>query len=249
MKLLTLTQTSPEPVTNHGSTIDSEKKRKIAVKEKKSCASCNGKCNRNPPYVIDVTRALRGITYNQVALCPFGQRRLNAATAHIPARFIGKTFGDYETTADNAEAVKIARWYTATKPTKGLYLYGGTGTGKTLLASIIAQEFDGAQFVNLPELMDDLKATFDTGGTELLLNRYAKCKLLILDDIGAGNVTPYQQGVLYRLVNDRYNADKPIIATSNDTLDTIAKTFGRRITSRLSEMTIQTTLGFNDRRK
>lgn len=181
--------------------------------------------------------------------------RLKAAQSHIPLRFIGKSFSDYQITPDNAESVKIAKWYTAEKPAQGLYLYGECGTGKTFLASLIAQEFDSL-FTDTPTLMDELKATFDGGDTESLLKRYTQCGLLILDDIGAGQITPWNVGILYRIINARYNANKPIIATSNYDLDGLTAILSKidaftakRITSRLSEMCIQAFLGLKDRRK
>lgn len=210
------------------------------------CDTCNGTCPKADKY------------YQDGGLCKYGialLKRRACLKAKIPDRYIGKTFGDYQVTSDNAEAVKIAKWYTATKPAKSLYLYGECGTGKTFLASIIAQEFDSL-FIDTPSLMDELKATFDNGGTENLFKRYTKCPLLILDDIGAGQITPWNVGILYRLINARYNADKPLIVTSNYDLDGLQSALSKidtftakRITSRLSEMTIQAFLGLKDRRK
>lgn len=233
MKLLALhTQNQSAQVMSRGQIID--------------CQNCNGDCPKPDKY------------YHDGGLCKYGialLKRRACLKAKIPDRYIGKTFGDYQVTSDNAEAVKIAKWYTATKPAKSLYLYGNCGTGKTFLASIIAQEFDSL-FIDTPSLMDELKATFDNGGTENLLKRYTTCKLLILDDIGAGQITPWNVGILYRLINARYNADKPLIATSNYDLDGLQSALSKidtftakRITSRLSEMTIQAFLGTNDRRK
>lgn len=233
MKLLALhTPNQPEPVTSRGQITD--------------CATCNGKCPKPDKY------------YQDGSLCKYGialLKRRACQKAHIPPRFIGKTFGDYQVTSDNAEAVKIAKWYIATKPARSLYLYGECGTGKTFLASIIAQDFQGVIFGDVPDLMSRLKETFDNGGTESLLKRYTQCGLLVLDDIGAGQITPWNIGILYQVINARYNANKPIIATSNYDLDGLQSALkadaltAKRIISRLSEMCIQAFLGLKDRRK
>ena len=240
MKLLALhTQNQPEPVTSRGQIID--------------CQNCNGNCPKPDKY------------YHDGGICQYGialLKRRACLRAHIPPRFIGKTFSDYQVTSDNAEAVKIAKWYTATKPAKSLYLYGECGTGKTYLASLIAQEFQGVIFGDVPDLLSRLKETFDNGGTEALLKRYTTCPLLILDDLGTGKVTDWHVGTLYQIINARYNADKPLIVTSNYDFDDLRdhltvkdkngvtdKFTAKRIISRLSEMTIQAFLGTDDRRK
>lgn len=240
MKLLALhTPNQPEQVTSHGQISD--------------CANCNGNCPKPDKYYQD-----GGICQYGIALL----KRRACLKAKIPDRYIGKTFGDYQVTSDNAEAVKIAKWYIAEKPARSLYLYGECGTGKTYLASLIAQEFQGVIFGDVPDLMSRLKETFDNGGTEALLKRYTTCGLLILDDIGTGKATDWHVGVLYQVINARYNANLPIIATSNYDFDDLRdrltvkdkngvtdKFTAKRIISRLSEMCIQAFLGTNDRRK
>lgn len=178
----------------------------------------------------------------------------------IPHRYLGKTFADYEVTADNVKAVKLAKWF-LTKGERGLYLYGGYGTGKTFLASLIVQEWKragrGVLFGDVPGLLDRIKATFDDSAERYqdVLDRYCKCELLVLDDLGAGYLTAWNVGQLYQIINARYNDGRPIIATSNYDLKGLAAAFGaidkvsaQRITSRLHEMCAQGFLGIKDRR-
>ena len=180
--------------------------------------------------------------------------------AQIPPNYRGKTFEDYRVDDANERAVKVARWYAEAKPPRSLYLYGDCGTGKTFLASIVAQEFIRAGwrviFGDVPSLLDEIKRTFGTNeDSGEIIDRYSTCDLLVLDDIGAGQVTDWNVGVLYEIVNARYGAEKPMIITSNYSLDELTTRLslsdpfmGKRITSRLSEMCHQAFLGTNDRR-
>lgn len=180
--------------------------------------------------------------------------------ASVPKKFVGKTFAEYEKTPDNREALQIANWYLAEKPNRSLYFYGAVGTGKTFLASLIAQGFieSGKRviFGDVPSLLQRIKATFDgAGNAQSVLDSYCKCDLLILDDIGAGQVTDWNVGIIYQIINSRYNEQKPILATSNLDLDGLQKRLARcddltaqRITSRLNEMCILAFFGLEDRR-
>lgn len=198
--------------------------------------------------------------------CKYKPRKGVYRRALIPHKYVGKTFEDYQVMPENKVAVDGAKWFVTKQPTRGLYLFGEVGTGKTFLAALIAQEYiakgKSVIFGDVPSLLADLKATFNKGGTEDLLNRYCDCNLLILDDIGAGKVTDWNVGILYQIVNARYNADKLTIATSNCSLQdledvltvrdsygrTVDALTGRRIVSRLKEMTYPLLLEGNDRR-
>lgn len=264
-------ETTSNPETNE------EKKRKVPLKEKKRieaelalCEGCTGTCTKEQNrYTIPVATDYFGEEHVARAVCEFGEKRqlqTKCTAAHIPTKYIGKTFDNYEITSDNKRAFGLSRQFVAEKPAQGLYLYGNCGTGKTYLASLIAQEFvdEGAViFGDVPDLLSRLKETFDTGGTEALISRYCRCTLLILDDIGTGKVTEWNVGILYQILNERYNRNLPIIATSNYDLDDLRGRLtvkgkngeiidditAKRITSRLSEMTIQAFLGLEDRRK
>ena len=234
----------------------------ITEKELAACDGCTGQCLKSGNrHFVPVIRNLNGLNI-AYAYCKYGEQlRITSQCrkASIPAKYAGKTFADYEVTDENRRAAEGAKWFVQLRPNRGLYLHGEAGTGKTFLSSIIAREYvkNGYNviFGDVPLLMNRLKATFDKGGTDELLDRYGKCDLLVLDDLGAGQVTDWNVGIIYQIINTRYNAQRPIIATSNYDLRDLETVLsksdeftGRRITSRLREMCYQLYLGRNDRR-
>ena len=183
----------------------------------------------------------------------------------IPAKYVGKGFESYEVTADNQAAVKWAK-YVIENPSKGLMIFGVPGCGKTHLAAIIAQEDikrgRSVIFSDVPNLLDTLKATFtehnDIDGKkqatlDTLMRDLSRVDLLILDDIGTEYSTEWAMERLYIIVNDRYNREKPIIATSNFNAEGLEARFkdikGKRIVSRISEMCQPVLIRGSDRRK
>ncbi len=120
-----------------------------------------------------------------------------------------------------------------------LYLFGGTGLGKTHLSLAIANEvlkkgynviYDSA--INLMHILDQeqFRRTRESGDT---LPSLLECDLLILDDFGTEFDTAFSRSMLYTIINSRVNAHKPMIVNTNLTHQEVQDRYGDRILSRL----------------
>ena len=98
----------------------------------------------------------------------------------------------------------------------GLLLYGTVGTGKTFLAACIANKLidDGyrVRMTNFASISDELWNVEDKAEYVQHLCRY---DLLVLDDLRAERKTEYMSEMVYKVVNARYVAGKPMIVTTN----------------------------------
>jgi DNA replication protein DnaC len=124
----------------------------------------------------------------------------------------------------------------ARDPRGWLVLLGGYGSGKTHLAAAITNYRislgHAALFVLVPDLLDYLRATFgpsSEAGLDERLDAIREISLLILDDLGAHNSTPWAQEKLFQILNHRYNGRLPTVITSNQRLEELDP----RVTSRL----------------
>lgn len=157
-----------------------------------------------------------------VRRCHFGRQRDLAQkfrSSRIPDRYSGKTLEDYKVDASNRNAVEYAKQ--ALNAKVGAYFYGECGTGKTFLASIIAQDFlrNGRTvlFTKVPNLLDDIKATFNGQGRELeMLDELKAATLVVLDDFGMEKSTQWAGATLCKVLDMRYdNPTGRTIVTSN----------------------------------
>lgn len=116
----------------------------------------------------------------------------------------------------------------AQKPEGWLVLKGGYGCGKTHLAAAIANQRIAmghpALFVNTPDLLDHLRATFSPNSTTGYDERFEQIRntpLLILDDLGAQSNSDWAQEKLYQIFNHRYNGRLATVVTTNLELEAI----------------------------
>jgi DNA replication protein DnaC len=92
---------------------------------------------------------------------------------------------------------------------RGLWLCGGTGTGKTALAMIVSRTaLDAGRSVaiySLPRLLSVIRESIDSDGGLLgFLDLLATVDLLHLDDLGAEYRTDWTIEQLYSIINMRY---------------------------------------------
>jgi DNA replication protein DnaC len=152
--------------------------------------------------------------------------------------FTQHTFDDFEMVPGTEQAFTAAREF-ARNPDGWLYLYGGVGTGKTHLAVAAAleiQERNGSvYFAVVPDLLDHLRMTFDPAQGVAYDDRFNAIRgafLLVLDDLGTENTTPWAREKLYQIFNHRYVERLPTIVTSNRRHEDIDE----RIRSRLLDV-------------
>ena len=117
----------------------------------------------------------------------------------------------------------------------------GVGTGKSYLAGCIAnalmEKEIPVRMTNFAAILNDLAASFE--GRNEYISRLCSYPLLILDDFGMERGTEYGLEQVYSVIDSRYRSDKPLIATTNLTLEELQHpqdTPHARIYDRLTSM-------------
>ncbi|MCI0532383.1 MAG: ATP-binding protein [candidate division Zixibacteria bacterium] len=142
-------------------------------------------------------------------------------------------------------------------PEKNVILRGDTGVGKTHLSIGYAAEMVKKGFSCLystsVELLCQALAEKKHGMTSgSLVFRALSSSLLILDDIGVENTIGFTGAervqLLYFVVDSRWYAGKPIITTTNESLNDLQPKLSDRIVSRLQDGRVFTIEGRDHRR-
>lgn len=127
----------------------------------------------------------------------------------------------------------------ATRPRGWLVLQGERGVGKTHLAYAIAQTVlqrgMSVYAKSVPELLDAIRAGYDSGAYQSIIESLAKVEMLVLDDLGAQSDTAWTGEKLYEIINARYRNNGLMVVTTNYALDDPACPIDPRILSRLRD--------------
>ncbi|MBQ2968653.1 MAG: ATP-binding protein [Clostridia bacterium] len=124
---------------------------------------------------------------------------------------------------------------------ESLFLYGGTGLGKTFLSSCIAKAVleQGHDVFYQPaykifRMFESYKFNHeDKALSKSHIDRIMDAELLIIDDLGAEMVTAYTAEVLFDLINTRTNKRQPTIISTNLDFNDLETVYSQRITSRI----------------
>ena len=129
---------------------------------------------------------------------------------------------------------------------RGIYLYGPSGVGKTHVTYAIKNYLEEREQIKIPvwventtNLLQSIKVDFDRApqDREWMADRMINYSgIVVIDDLGAEKVTDWVKETLYMIINNRYEEMRPVIVTSNLTLDELSTQLGDRIPSRLAGM-------------
>jgi DNA replication protein DnaC len=139
----------------------------------------------------------------------------------MDAKVVDSTFDKFQTTTDNAYALKVCQRYatafdTMMEKNQGLLFYGNPGTGKTFAAACIANSLlENMHSVIMTSFVKLIADPFAGEDEERTIQRINRCDLLIIDDLGAERSTDYALEKVYDIVDSRYRARKPMLLTTN----------------------------------
>lgn len=167
--------------------------------------------------------------------------------------------------------VKLIKWlkefydnYDGIKESKGLYLHGVFGSGKTYLIYALLNELKSKKHVDyialyFPTILKELKDDWDSYHEKM--DRYSNVPILLLDDIGAESVSEWARDeVLGTILQTRMNNHLTTFFTSNLNLDELEyhlsltktgvdKVKSRRIMERIKQLTVPLELITDNKRK
>lgn len=161
----------------------------------------------------------------------------------IDAKAQNVTFASCEKTDGNERALRIARRYVEKfnelkTSGQGIMFYGDVGTGKSYIAAAIANELmAGLHTVVMTSFPNILERALDFDSNSL--DFASRAELLVIDDLGAERSTDFALEQMYKVIDDRYRSKRPVILTTNLSLDHMKKCTDirySRIFDRLFEM-------------
>lgn len=130
-------------------------------------------------------------------------------------------------------------WKEMQEQNSGLLLWGNTGTGKTYAAACIANYLidhgTPAMVTSFPRI---LNAGWDK---QEIIDQMHYYPLVVIDDLDAERSSEYAMETVYMVIDERYKAKKPLIVTTNLTLEELCKPENmdyRRIYERILELCV-----------
>ena len=125
---------------------------------------------------------------------------------------------------------------------KGFYLYGDFGVGKSYMMAALAHDLSekrqaSSTLLHFPSFVIDVKNAINTGQVKEMLDQVKKAEILILDDIGAEQMAPWvRDEVLQVILQHRMQEILPTFFTSNFNFEDLERHFA---TSRNGDETWQ----------
>lgn len=166
----------------------------------------------------------------------------------IPTRFQGRIFDNYRVDNEKQKrAFTLAKRYADKFEDRltqggGLVMAGKPGTGKTHLASAIANQVmstgRSAVFMSVIRAVRSVKDTWrrdSEANEQKAIDRLLAPDLLILDEVGVQWGSEAEKLIMFEVINGRYENMKPTILISNLPEAELEKYLGDRMLDRMRE--------------
>lgn len=160
----------------------------------------------------------------------------------VPERYWKESLDTFKCdTPEQKKAVDVCRKYIDCLNNKSssmnFIILGAVGCGKTHLACGIIREYGGVykESSTICTEVHNGNSFSNAKSEEDIIRDYSSHKLLVIDEVGRAFDSKFEQYVLYKIINARYNRRKPTVIISNFSKDEYQKYMGLAIIDRLSE--------------
>ncbi len=245
--------------------------------ELKNCENCKNimECkNTVTGYVYYPSLEQNNLVFSYIA-CKYKKKlekerayQNNVMIVDMPKEILDASMKNIYT--DDKNRLETIKWlttfikkYEMGEKTKGLYLTGNFGCGKTYLVAAcfneLAKKGKKVAIVYYPEFLRELKENF-SDDFKNIFNKTKKAELLLIDDIGAETTTNWNRDeILGTILQYRMQESLPTFFTSNLSIkeleehlagsDSEGKIKSRRIIERIKYLTDNITMVAENRRK
>ena len=245
--------------------------------ELKNCENCKNimECkNTVTGYVYYPSLEQNNLVFSYIA-CKYKKKlekerayQNNVMIVDMPKEILDASMKNIYT--DDKNRLETIKWlttfikkYEMGEKTKGLYLTGNFGCGKTYLVAAcfneLAKKGKKVAIVYYPEFLRELKESF-SDDFKKIFNKTKKAELLLIDDIGAETTTNWNRDeILGTILQYRMQESLPTFFTSNLSIkeleehlagsDSEGKIKSRRIIERIKYLTDNITMVAENRRK
>jgi DNA replication protein DnaC len=173
------------------------------------------------------------------------RKRAASLEGRVPKRYRGASFDRPPVLGMPEAVVSEVRSYVRNlnariEEGRGMWLVGDVGTGKTTLAMIVSsaalEAGHSVAIYSLPRLLNLIRDEIGTENSLLdLLDKLSAVDLLHIDDLGAQHTTPWRLEQLYSIVDARYQAGRPIVATTNLWPNELAEQMGQQVLTTVTQ--------------
>ena len=248
-----------------------------SANELKNCKNCKNimECKNSICGYVYYPNVEQGNLVFSYVPCKY-KKKLDTDTAYrnniisfdMPKEIVNASMKNIYT--DDKNRLEAIKWLTTfikkvenNEKSKGLFLTGNFGCGKTYLVAAcfneLAKKGKNVACLYYPEFLRNLKERFSEDYKEIF-DKVKKCDLLLIDDIGAETVTSWNRDeVLGTILQYRMQEGLPTFFTSNLSIkelevhlagnDSEGKIKARRIIERIKFLTDNITMIAENRRK
>lgn len=222
----------------------------------KNCIAHEGECSEHGKQTVYMPKSAVGYAWG-CPVCLAKEAKMQAeqqwlidrqASLHkiacIPSKYQGARF---VATTDEQKFVRgTVRAFrdalTGKRRWAVLVLFGGVGTGKTLLASELGESLINnlnmsVRYCTAKQMIAEIQASYGMEGKneEGEILRFVQYDLLMLDEMDAKPDRENANLLLTEIINRRYNEEKPVVVITNQPFDSLAQFVGDRVDDRLHE--------------
>jgi DNA replication protein DnaC len=203
---------------------------------------CYNSCEGLVRIPIDAERTITGFcpAHMEKGVCPL----VDKAERELAARLTHAGFGSryHHVDPERMRARAAVEQYLGTlqenrSTGRGLVLTGDVGVGKTMTLGYLARQMlkddIGVWKVHMPTWTEELN---DRTTRKAQVQRAIKVEVLMIDDLGSGDMPTWVLGIVEGIVEHRYANRKPVIVTTNLSREMLVKDVAfRRMVDRWRE--------------